>query len=231
MATTLKKAAQMAEALYYQDYRSRTDFFTSVHFRFMIAEQYSAMLNAAYQAERQNNKRDSGFSNIELSSAWLLIERPTIQLDEETQEFYADTKYPVFSFDWDSSANALQGVHSVGKNRHIVYRKISLMERRFRQILPTISKVLFYLKTNKRIVFWGTCEKKEIEVQYVPVVVGNDDNCVLSDNIVSDVIKMVVGIMLQAKQGSIIQEANDGNKNEVLGQQVNPALTKTQQQA
>jgi hypothetical protein len=186
------------------------------------------MLNDAYQKVRADNKRDEGFANVENSSAWLLEEVLKIEFSEEHGKFFAKTKVNVFSFDFDGTGNGLQGVCGT-KEKNNRFRKISLLERRFYQIVPATDKVYYYLNNGNEIVFRGNVKKDEkITVQYIPQVVGADDDCLLSDNIVEEVIKQTLTLMFGAKNGNIIQEANDGNKNTVMQQQVNPSLNKVQ---
>ena len=228
MPTPLKIAASRAEDLYYQDYAPRDKFIDIDDLKFHIALTYSKMLNDMYQQIRANNKRDEGFANVENSSAWLIEEVITMDCDEDMDKWYAKTKNNIFSYDFDGAGNALQGVCGQ-RDKVNRFRKISLNERRFYHVLPNTSKVYYYLNNGNEIVFKGNVKKGEkIVVQYIPQVVGQDDDCLLSDNIVGEVIKQTLILMFGAKNGNIIQEANDGNKNTVMQQQVNPALNKAQ---
>lgn len=223
---TLVEAAQRMMDLYYQNYAPNDKFLDLDDFKYQIAISYSAMLNTFYQNERRTNKQMEGFSNIEIPASWLVQEEEpvVIDYDEEEDKFFARLKYSVFSFDWDNAANALQGVHSIGK--HCVYRKISLNERRFRQVVPPIGVVLFYLNKPKEIVFWGAKKGAKILPQYVPVVVGAENDCILSDNLISAIEMQVLDVMFKAKNGNFIQKLDDQNPNIVPQQQVNPAVGK-----
>lgn len=164
-----------------------------------------------------------GFANIEIPAAWLVEE--TIKLEKDPLkegQYFANLKHPVYSFDWDNAANGLQGVHSAGEH-HCLYRKISLNERRFKGIIPPISAILFYLNSSKKIVFWGGKQCSEVLIQYVPQVVGEDNDCLLSDNIVAALIKEVLTVMFGAKNGNFIQKLDDQNANVIPEQQVDPA--------
>lgn len=223
---TLREAAQRAEDLYYQDYAPRDKFIDTDDFAYQIAINYSAMLNALYQKVRSDNKREEGWGNVENSSAWLLEKVIEIDYSEEQKKFYAKTPTNIFSFDFDGTGNSLQGVCGTEENTNR-FRKISLNERRFYHILPTTNKVYYYLNNGNEIVFKGSVKKgMKITVQYIPQVVGSDDNCLLSDNIIADVITKTLTLMFGAKNGNVIQESNDGNKNAVLQQQVDPQLNK-----
>ena len=225
---TLREAAARAEDLYYQDYAPRDKFIDTDDFAYQIAINYSSMLNALYQKVRAENKRDEGFSNVENSSYWLIEEVLPIEYSEDNKKFFVKTTNNIFSFDYDGTGNAVQGVCGTDEP-HNRFRKISLLERRFYHILPLTNKVYYYLNNGNEIVFKGNIKKgTKITVQYIPQVTIDNDNCLLSDNIIGDVITKTLTLMFGAKNGNIIQEANDGNKNTVLQQQTNPQLNKAQ---
>lgn len=226
---TLSEAGQRAMDLYYQDYAPRDMFLDVDDFKYQIAINYSAMLNALYQKARAENKKEEGWGNVENSAAWLTEETLPVKYDKEANKYSITTSNSVFAFDYDGTGNALQGLHNP-KNHDQRFRKISLNERRFLHIIPVTNKTFYYLNSDNEIVFKGKVkEGDEISVQYIPKVVGSKDDCILSDNIIADVITKTLTLMFGAKNGNVIQEANDGNKNAVLGQQVNPQLTKAQQ--
>lgn len=228
MATRLREAATRAKDLYFQDYAPRDKFIDIGDFQFQIAVIYSQMLDALFQAMRRDNRREEGFSNIENSSAWLVEEILPIKFNEELGKYYVKTSTNIFSFNFDGTGNSLQGVCGLKDKTHR-FRKISLNERRFLDVVPVISKVYYYLNNGNEIVFRGDVKEDEkITVQYIPQVVGNDDDCLLSDSIVAEVIKQTLIVMFGAKNGNVIDESNDGNKNAVLQQQTNPQLNKIQ---
>lgn len=223
---TLVQAAQRAMDLYYQDYVPNDKFLDLDDFKYHIATLYSKMLNDMYQVERRANKQMEGFSNTEIPAAWMVEEVLVIDKENSEGDLIAETAHPVFAFDWDSSANALQGVHRAGNGPHCVYRKISLNERRFRGIIPPVSKILFYLNKPQEIVFWGARKGATIKVQYVPAVVEEENDCILSDNIMSTVIVQVLDLFFKSKNGNFVQELDDQNRTLLPQQQANPTIPK-----
>lgn len=224
MAIKLKDVASAAEDLFYQDYAPRDKFFDTSDFALHFAVIYADMLNEEFQDIRKRNKAEEGFANIEIPASWMITERLTLSLDAENNRHTAETAYPIFTFRWDSSQYALQGIHSIGSH-HCVYRKISLNERRFRQVLPEISKVLFFVNSEKQIVFWGGKDGAVVETQYIPEVDLDDDDCLIANGLASKVIDKTLQRMFGAKNGNVIDENNDSNKNAVLPQQINPTTT------
>lgn len=224
---TLLELASRIQDLYYQDYAPGDRFLDIEDFKFQVAAKYSEMLNVMYKQVRAENRAQDGFSNIELSAAWLIEETVEIAFNEEQDRFTTTTKFPIFSFDFDGSSNALQGVHSFGPN-HKVFRKIMLNERRFKQVLPVTNKILFYVNDSSTIVFWEGNVKKgdKVRVQYIPDVSSLQDDCLLSANMSSEITKEVLNIMVGARNGTIIQKVDDQNRNLTPGNQTNQTLNK-----
>lgn len=222
MATNIRVMAQQALDLYYQEISPNDAFFDLESFMFQCAITYTDLLNNEYQILKEANKRESGYSNIELSSSWLIEEKVNIVYNEDKEKWVAYMSYPIFSFKWDATGNSLQGIRPL-KGRNI-YRKISLNEPRFEHILPVTSFIYYTLCNSKEVEF--SCEPcdKELWVKYVPALVGNDDNCVVADAMVEPVIEKVLTVMFGARNGTTIQMADDGNKNLIQPQQANNDL-------
>lgn len=221
---TLIEVAQRFVDLYYQDYAPNDSFITIEDFKFQIATTYSMLLNAMYKEARRENKQMEGFSNIEIPAAWMVIEPATISYDKTEDKYSLELEHNVFSFDFDNAANALQDIWAIGKG--CTYRKISLNERKFRNVIPPAGVVFFYLNKSKEIVLWNAKEDAKVNVQYVPEVVGEENDCKLSDNIISTLQPIVLEAMFKAKNGNFIQKLDDQNPNIVPGQQIDPAVAK-----
>lgn len=217
--------ASKALDLYYQDYADRKEFFDIDDFKFHCAAKYSTLVNAMYQLVRKENKAETGFSNVEISSQWLIAQQvKELQYDEEAIRWYVRTDFNVFSFDWDSFGNGLNGIRPYGNNTCNL-KKISNQELRFQDILPVTPDIYYFLDGKNRIDFLKK-PSLPLTLYYVPEVLSSDNNCVMSDNVVTEVITATLQLMFGAKNGNVIPEADDGNRNATLQQQTNPALNK-----
>lgn len=222
---TLIEAATRAMDLYYQNYAPNDKFLDIDDFKYQIATTYCTILNGLYQSQHKMNKQSEGFANIEIPAAWLVTDdKLIVKYDSENDRYFTTLSYPVFSFDFDNAANGLMGLHKRGKGAHCVYRKISLNERRFREIIPPAGVVFFYLNTPTEIVFWGAKEGALPEGQYVPRVTEQENDCMLSDNIISTLIPVVLDVMFRSKNGNFIQKIDDQNPNVNPAQQDNPSV-------
>jgi len=223
MPQSLTNVAQAAMDMFYQDFAPRDNFFDLSDFKFHAANYYCQTLNQLYQISRAQNKVQDGFSNINIPAAWLISEVLTTSKDDTECAYFVTPNYGIYAFDFDAFANGLPRAITVNAEKNKVkfnLIKISNNEIDFVKQAPTTSDAFYWVAPENKIVF--TKDVKEVKVWYVPAVSADDETCVLSDNIVADVIKNTVMIMLQAKNGNIIQEMNDGNKNVTLEGQVNP---------
>lgn len=219
--------ATLAEDLYYQDYAERDKFFDIDDFKYHCAAAYSTMLDDEFQIVRKENKAEYAVSNVEISSGWLVSQEvPAATYDEEKKEWYAKTDNNIFTFKFDAFGNGLNGVRPCGRKCNL--KKISNQEIRFEDIIPVTPDIYYHLQGKNRIVF-SKNPNVPLTLFYIPEVIGNDNNCVLSDAMVKPVIMATLQLMFGAKQGNVVHEADDGNKNDVVQQQVNPVLNKVQQ--
>ncbi len=226
----LIEVASRAMDLYYQDYADRKAFFNIRAFQFHAATKYSTLLNTLFQVWRKENKADTGFSNVEINAQWLVTQKVKddgLKFDDEQKRWFVESDHNIFSFDFDSWGNGLNGVRPYGGN-NCNLKKVSNQEIRFYDVIPITPDIYYFLEGKNRVYFLKK-PTLPLSLYYIPEVVGSNDNCVLSDNIVAEVITETLKLMFGAKSGNVIQESDDGNRNAIIQQQVNPALTKVQQ--
>lgn len=222
---SLKEIAQRIQDLYEQNYAPDDRFLDIDDFKFHFATLYSTTLETQFQQLRKEGKAETGFANVEIPAGWLVEEVLDIKFDEDKNKFSSTPSIPVFTFKWDGAANALQGIHSSGKT-HIIYRKLSLHERRYRQVLPVITdRVFFYLNSPNEIIYWDANPKEKVIVQYVPAIVGLNNDCLISDSIANEIIA-TLEMMFKAKNGNFIQKVDNQNQNIIPEQQADPNLPK-----
>jgi hypothetical protein len=228
---TLKIVASSIQDLYYQNFPDRVDFFTENDFKYHAAAMYSEMLNTLYQAARKENKGEMGFSSVEISAQWLItqkIEKDKLKWDEMQKRWYCLTDFPIFSFDFDAFGNGLNGIRPYGNSCNL--KKISNQEIRFADIIPTTPDIYYFVENENRIDFLKKPDLP-IAVYYIPKVLGSNDQCLMSDNIVSAVIEGTLQLMFGAKNGMpVIKEADDANRNVTNLNQSNPKVNKLQPQ-
>ncbi len=224
---SLEEVAARARDLYNQDYPDRSEFFLLDDFKYHAAAKYSSILNSLYQIARKENKAESGFSSVEINPQWLIQQEVAeITHDEDKNLYYFTADYNVFSFDFDTFANGLNQIRSY--NGPCKPKKISTQELPFYDIMPTTPDCYYYLDGKNKVIFLKK-PSLPLTLYYIPEVLGSDNNCVMSDSVAGELIIATLQLMFGAKNGNVVKEANDGNTNDTVQQQVNPALNKVQQ--
>ncbi len=227
MATSLEDVALIARDLYNQDYPDRSEFFNLNDFKFHCAAKYSSILNSLYQIARKENKAETGFSVVEINPQWLITQEvPELLHDEAKNLYYFATDFPVFSFDFDTFANGLNQIRSY--KGPCKPKKISTQELPFYDVIPTTPDCYYYLEGKNRVEFLKK-PSTPLTLYYIPEVLSADNSCVMSDAIVGELVIATLQLMFGAKNGNVVKEANDGNTNDNIQQQVNPTLNKIQQ--
>lgn len=219
MASLIEVATRIMD-LYYQDYTPNDRFLDIADFKFQVATTYSTMLNSMFQQIRKENKLETSFSNVEINTQWLITQAfKEGQWDDVSNRWYIELEHNVFSFDFDAWGNGLNGIRPYGNSCNL--KKISNQEIRFHDIIPQTPDIYYFLERKNRVDFL----KKPtfpLTSYYIPEIVGVENDCVMSDNIVPALQKEVLMTMFQAKNGNFIQKLDDQNKNIIPGQQVNP---------
>lgn len=216
----LIETAQRVFDLYEQNYAPNDRFLDINDFKFHIATIYTTMLDKQFQVERKAGKAESGFANVEITAQWMIEDPLTIEYNEAEEKYFAKTKQPVLGFRWDAVAGSLQGIRSQG-NPKTLYRKVSLHEREFFAQLPTVAdRVFFYLNQQQEIVFKKATVGAKIKAQYIPAVVGQQNDCLLADSIADEIVA-TLELMFKSKSGNFIDKLDDQNPNNPTPQ-INP---------
>lgn len=228
MQITLKQASGMAMDQFFQDYAPRDSFFDEIDFRAHFAAIYSNMLDAEFQQIRKENKALDGFSAVEMSSQWLV--RETLQVQKKSDgRCYAKLASNLFSFNFDAFNYALDKIRSAATadcDKRCTIIHISADESKFLDVSPAASVVYAWVAACNEIELSG--EACSLEVQYVPAVDPTNPGCIISAAIADRVITATLQRFFASRNGTVVDETNDGNKNNVIDQQTNPINKKIQ---
>lgn len=225
MKTTLKIVASRAMDQFYQNYAPRDAFFDIDDFKFHFATIYTTMFDNAFQQFRKMGKAEDGFSNVEITSNWLVTEEVTAESDKNSDIYFVSPSSCIFGFGWDEFSYSLDNFKPVG-HCGCKLQKISRQESHYLDISPTTSLCYYWVEANNKI---AVTNKVTGLITYVPAVDSKNENCVMSDLIVADVIKMTLDLFFKAKSGNVIDKTNDNNANNNIEGQSNPSLIKIQQ--
>lgn len=209
MSVTLKQIADMAEDLYYQNYKADDQFFDLAHFKFLLATKYAEIINDEYKANKLLNKTLTGFSWVEISQDWLITESVEIKRDKD--EMSAELSQGIFGFEFDALSSGVQFVNIGGQCGELV--RISINDRFAVCRMPITAQIMYYVKGSKIIFVNMNCDVKEAEVMYIPSVDCTNDDALLSDYKVHPMITETLNLMFGSKNGNIVDMTDDSNPN------------------
>lgn len=231
MSISLGAAAQQAMDAFYQDYAPRDAFFDLEDFKRRFALEYDNLLDDMFQKFRKMYRQEEGFSNVEISAAWLVKEKLEVQSDDTSPYFYVQPTSCIQSFSYDKFGYALDNMRAAANCNGGVpckLQKISPEEANYLDISPTSSLVYYWLEAENKI---AITQPLPVHISYIPAVDPENDKCILSGAIASTAIKNTLQLMFSAKNGNVVDESNDGNKNSTTQNQGNPQLNRIQTQS
>lgn len=209
MATPLKIVAQHVIDLFYQDYKSTSQFWDVEDGMYFAGVAYGDLLGQEYMAQYKEMRamREEGI--VQFSHDWLQTEDLKIK-DGEDGPYVELTNLPM-SFPFDKQDVGIQNVFVAGSKfkGEIVRSTIdSIWQDKY---LPNTTTIFWALLQNK-IYFKSTqaAPPPAVKVVYVPEV---SDNLKIPNSRENMIVQMAVQLMLKAKEGNLVKEVNDQNKN------------------
>jgi len=213
---TLEQISAMAMDLYYQNYRTDESFFDMPHFQFMVVQQYTDMFAKEALINKRENKSDTGYSYIEISPDWMITETHEVKYDKDSKQVYIETNVPPFVFKYDAMGSGIQYVtaHEAGCTD---FKRIAATDKWMICRLPATEQALYYVEPGGKVVLVlnGGCKPKKINVQYVPSIDCTNPESIMREDLAMDIMKDVLNTMFGARQGVLVDMANNSNPNMV----------------
>ena len=206
--------AQDIMDLYYQDYKAAEDFFDLDHFVRQVKYSYDRLLKEEYERRRQELRQEGIVREliVTLDQSWLSAKEFDIKGD--TTEL--DLEEKVFSFPFDTNSIGVQDV--VALDYACILARATESELWMLKYAPKTDTTFWYVKEAGKIGIKKACGKGRIKVLYVPSI---SDKMDISDALASAIQKDVLLTMMQARQGTVINETNDGNQNKSAQTELN----------
>lgn len=215
-------AAQMIMDKYYQSYAPNGAFFKHADFLRDTILVYKTLVDDQFRTLKRQAKASEGFSAIEVSPDMIVEE--TLDVSDKNG-IIAVTSQNIYSFANDAISTGLQYIRKVEGECESEIVKISFKDAWMYEKAPKTSKVFCYVKGTNSIVFVNkNCIPKKILVGYIPNVEIGKENCIINEDMLPAVMTSVLQLYLGAKNGNVIQKANDGNLNATPQNQANNNL-------
>ncbi len=209
MATPLKIVGQHVIDLFYQDYKSTSQFWDLEDGIYFAGVAYGDLLGQEYKAEYNQMLalREEGI--VQFSHDWLQVEE--LKLKNGDDGPYIELANLPMSFPYDKQDVGIQNIFVTGSkfSGEIVRSTIASMWQD--KYLPNTTTIFWALLQNK-IYFKSTqaAPPSAFKVVYVPEV---NDNLKIPNSRENLIVQMAVQLMLKAKEGNLVKETNDQNKN------------------
>lgn len=209
MATPLKIVGQHVIDLFYQDYKSTSQFWDIEDGIYFAGVAYGDLLGQEYMQVYKGMQANGEEGIVQFSHDWLQTE--DLKLKEGDDGPYVELTNLPMSFPYDKQDVGIQNIFVTGSkfSGEIVRSTIaSIWQDRY---LPNTTVIFWALLKNK-IYFKSkqAAPPAAVKVVYVPEV---SDNLLIPNSRENMIVQMAVQLMLKAKEGNLVKETNDQNKN------------------
>lgn len=217
--------ATMVMDAYYGDFRGNDDFFEDEHFQFVTRAAYGKLLDAELKEARALAKLEQGYYVIDVSQDWLIIE--TVKFTKKTGDVWeGKLKQVPFPFAYDKMGYGVQTLMPVDESGCKDFLRMSPDEvwKFCTNGIPRSSKVFFTVIKDIITLRNVKCNPGEVSVSYVPTLSDAEDS-LISVNKQFDVFTLAVTAMRQARDGMVVDETNNANKNKALQTEIDSVYT------
>lgn len=222
MPESLPIIAQRTMDLYFQSYKSSSQFFDIDDFIFYTG----ATISDIYQQEAKQQYAELRALKMEsvvsFPADWLL-EQP-LKVKRKDGEIFAELEQPVMGFSFDNQILGLQDVIPI-KPRDILFERTTQSAAWQNRLTPITNRVFWYGMKDK-VVFLnnGNCNVSEVSVLYVPAI---NNSMLVPEGIVNMAINQTVATMKQLAQATIEKKGTDGQgQNKTIETEMNKMALK-----
>jgi hypothetical protein len=222
MPDKLPIVAQRVMDLYYQSYKSSSQFFDLDDFVFYtgstIADIFQQEARVKY-AELRALKEESV---VCFPADWLL--QQTLKVQRKNNEIYVDLELPVMGFSYDNQVIGIQDILPV-KPKDATFERTTLAAAWQIKLAPYVNRTFWYA-VKDRVIFQNKalCNIVEVNVLYVPAI-GSD--MLVPDGIIKMAVDQTVATMRQLGQSVVEKKGIDGQgQNKTIETEMNKLALK-----
>lgn len=216
MPEKLPIIAQYAMDIYFQSYKSSSQFFDLEDFIFHCGATISDIFQQEYKAKYAELRAMKQEEVVTFPADWLLEQRLKIQ--RKDNEIFAVLEQPIMGFSYDQQVAGIQSVEAARPRDAKLERTIQAAAWQ-NGLMPFTGRIFWYAKGDKLFFFnKGGCNIHEVNVLYIPAI---NETMLVPEGIIKMTIDQTVATMRQLAQGTIVKKAVDGNQNMVLEGEIN----------
>jgi hypothetical protein len=208
MATeALLKSAQYCLDLYYQEYAPEDAFFTVEDFAYWLGVVYDKDVDDIAKQQYSNSYSETGTGQITFSGDFLKTK--TYKLVHKDGQVYVELDFKFATFTYDSQESGIQEVLSLTNGGGECIR--TTLTDLWKLKHTGISNIVWWYPIDKRLEFRNNndCYPKSVIVFYVPT--SEDEQFSLPKSREFDIATRAWALMTQAKEGVVVETANNGN--------------------
>lgn len=223
MPVPIDIAASHAMDLYFKNYRSPSDFFTSddflIHTAGIVGNVYLEGYKKDY-AELQQERKDEvvSFDPAILNEEFLKVER-------EDGELFSKLKHGIMSFPYDEQGCGLQDVRAIKPPKGVKFERTTSGAHWQLEYVPNCNIIFFYLERDKvRFINKSSVNIQEVKILYVPSI--HDPAFLVPDSIFEFIVTTSAATIKEIVRGTTVKTSVDQNPNAILQTEMNPLALK-----
>lgn len=224
MATPLTLVGQRCMDLFYQQFKSNSDFFELSDFISYAGDTLSDYYLQEYKQLKAQMRADKQEEVVSFSENTLLQQE--VKVENEDGELVGTLKSPVLTFPYDEQSSGIQFVLPVASRdcQNIERANMSFLWKK--KHLPLTDRIFWYPEGPAKLKFWTNSNNNvtKVNVFYVPSV---NAAMLVPDTLVDYITTNTVTKMKAIKQGTVIKKAQDLNQNVVVESEINKASVTT----
>lgn len=205
--------AQEIMDLYYQQYKTNSDFFDKSDFVYFTGIGYADLVQAEYDKQyAMIRSEDAGQGLVSFDQSW--VQTTYLKPKKDEEGYYADLPAAVMSFMTDRYNIGIQNVFEIARGQLVEIIRSTVDSAWQDQYLPIGCAGFFYLEMGRRIRLVNV-QANKLKVNYVPS--SEDPALDIPDTKAGPIIQYVLNLMFAAKDKRVVARVN--NKNEQKTQQ------------
>jgi len=223
MGLSIQLTAQASLDLFYQNYKSSSDFWTIedfvIHCAGIVGNIYQQGYKEQY-AEFRQEKRDEVISFDPAT-----LNEQIVKVERKGSELVACLEHTVMSFPFDTQGVGLADIIPTRPLNGVILERTTSTALWQLKYVPYTNIIWWYLQRDKvKFINKGSCNLHEVTISYVPSI--NDPNFEVPDGIVEFVITTAAMTIKQGANAVVVKKSLDGNQNKIMQTEIDTSQLK-----
>lgn len=214
MPVEIQIAGQRAMDLYYQNYKSNSEFFDLADFVAHCGYVLGGVYEQEYQRARAEMRQEKKDAIIPLDAGILIMQH--LKVNDEYGELFVELEIPVMTFPFDNHGVGVQDIYPLKPNNRIPFERTTATGKYALDYLPVCGVIWFYVASATKVVLINKTNTKLDTIGVLGAPSVDSPRLLVPDGVVEFVISNAAATIKQAAQGVIVKKAADGNPNKII---------------